>query len=200
MIPKGTKLLDILPEDAKKQYLAEKAGKKIEQATALKICRAFARELKTLGFKKATDKNLYREKEHIIEFVSIHKYTFGPCFRLEPSIRVKNDPLEFLALTGICSDGASYEGCPSVYFHDIEYTENEDSFSICVKRMMQYINEVAEPWYKQWDDPINLIISDNSPLKVDEKSYLSNSIEGKGDPNAIAYSQKLFKIKVNTFE
>ena len=85
-------------------YLAGRRDlKRIERSNAGKVLRRFAKQLSRMGYHRRST-YFARETGQIIQFLHLHKFTFGPKFRMHVCIRVLNETLDFVALTGITNE------------------------------------------------------------------------------------------------
>ncbi|WP_444898463.1 hypothetical protein ACJJIX_15950 [Microbulbifer sp. VAAC004] len=160
--------------------------KKLERSNADKILRRFAKEIKKLGFSRTKPTFFVRESGLIVEFVHIHKYTFGPCFRMHVCIRVLNESLDFIALAGPTERELS-EG---VRF---DFGEEIDSVERCAKIMSDFVVHYAEPWFLKWSDR-TLLLEHNSPLNDTQKIALEAALKGKSNSKNVETSKTLLKI------
>jgi hypothetical protein len=72
-------------------YLAGRRDlKPIERSNAGKVLRRFAKQLLPLGYRRKST-FFAREAGHIIQFLHLHKFSFGPNFRMHVCIRVLNE-------------------------------------------------------------------------------------------------------------
>ncbi|MGX5200838.1 hypothetical protein [Aliikangiella sp. IMCC44632] len=186
MIKKGTKLLELLNEEQKEKYLKEKQAKKLEQSNGQKILRRFANKIKELGFVRTKPTFFVRDRDYTLEFIHVHKFSFGPYYRIHVCIRVKNDSRDFIALQGPIDK----ELLSGVTF---EFDENEGSIELCASKMAFFVKEEAEEWYENWQD-VNCLLEDTSPLGDSEKDSLKDALEGKNDLDRVKLSMGLLKI------
>ena len=186
MIKKGIKLLDLLNEEQKEKYLNERQAKKLEQSNGQKVLRRLANKIKELGFSRTKPTFYTREREHVVEFIHVHKFSFGPYFRVHVCIRVKNDSRDFIALLGPIDK----ELLSGVKF---EFDETTDSIDLCASKMAQFVKEEAEGWYAKWIDH-SALLEESSPLGETEKDSLKEAIEGNVDLDRVNLSMELLKI------
>ncbi|MEI8665498.1 hypothetical protein P4S81_12480 [Pseudoalteromonas sp. B28] len=186
MIPKGSKLLDHLSPDEKVKYLEEREAKKIEQANAQKVLRRFTKHIKSLGYIRTKPTFWVREQTNIVQFIHIHKYTFGPCFRIHTCLRPHNSSLEFIALTGPTEKELS----SNVSF---EYTNKTDSIDQCAIKMSSFVQRQSEEWYEKWSRPSSLIGA-LSPLNEKDQSGFKQSLEGNSNSKWVRRTKDLLKI------
>ena len=144
--------------------------KKKERSKADKVLRRFAKEVKALGFIRTKPSFFTREKGAVIEFIHIHKYTFGPYFRMHFCFRVLNDPKEFISLSGLTEKELAEEG-------SFDFGEDLASVEQCAKNMGAFVLQYAEPWFTSFENADRLL-SESSPLYEEEKAALKSAIAG----------------------
>ncbi len=185
---KGTKLIDHLTPENKKEYLKKRKLKIVERSNADKVLRRFANRIKMYGFIRTKPTYFVRESELVVEFIQIHKYSFGPCFRVQTCIRVLNDSREYIALNG----PSETDFKPTKYKFD--YEQSIESVEACAKIMENFVKNKSVPWYKKWNDRKSLL-QENSPLDDQAKLYLKEAIQGKTVDAHVVLSRNLLKIK-----
>ncbi len=167
--------------------------KKAERLGRDKVLRSFARQLNPLGFSRTKPTIFTRVCPYWIEFGHIHKFSFGPYFRVHLGIRVIADIEGSLALNGLCSD----EIPDWMYFlvdhrkYDFDYDDSPASIEECVKQLLRFWNKVAEPWFTKWQDPKRLLKSAKSPLSPAAKRALTDLLEGESCINSNEITNKL---------
>ena len=175
----------VMPEsDEAEKFLARhRESKAIERSSAGKIIRKVSRGLKSRGFSRRST-FFSREKDHIIQFVHIHKYSFGRCFRVHVGLRVLNDPKQRIALNGISSNEHPH------YRTSIIFGATDDSLDACAKEVLAYVTGVAEPWFDQQTG--RALLSKGSPLYPDERVALAAALRGESDEGNVLLSKSLF--------
>jgi hypothetical protein len=164
-------------------YLAQRREpKRIERSNAGKVLRRFAKQLKLKGFHRKST-HFARESGHIIQFLHLHKFSFGPHFRMHVCIRVLNDPSHVVALSGITNDACK-----------LSFEDNEASLNACATQMVAFVSEVAEGWFSQWTE--QALIGPYSPIPLDARHALIRALEGKADPANIAQSRILLGLAI----
>lgn len=173
-------------DDETRQELAlHRERKAIERSNAGKVLRKVAKHLKALGFaRKSTF--FAREKGHVIEFLHVHKFSFGPCFRVHACLRVLNDSKSHASLNGISSDDDAH------YRMSIEYGNDEESIAKCADEMLSYVSQVAEPWFQAQSHDV--LLGSGSPLYPNEREALSAALKGESDASRIALSRSLLSV------
>jgi hypothetical protein len=186
MIKKGTKFIDLMNEEEKLSYLHGKQQKNTERSNTQKVLRLFAKKIKELGFDRTKPTFFVRESDFVIEFLHLHKFSFGPCFRMHICIRVLNDTRSFVALSG----PSEKELDSTVSF---DFDDSKESIEGCATNMAEFVVTHVEPWFQQWAKG-EALLNDNSPLHDDDKVSLREALNGKAEEKNIELSKQLFKI------
>ncbi|WP_444921578.1 hypothetical protein ACJJID_03965 [Microbulbifer sp. CnH-101-G] len=160
--------------------------KKLERSNADKVLRRFTKEIKKFGFSRIKPKFFVRESGLIVEFLHIHKYTFGPCFRMHICIRVLNESLDYIALAGPTERELSEDA-------RFDYGGEIDSVEHCAKVMSDFVVHYAEPWFLKWSDR-TLLLEHNSPLYDDQKIALEAALKGESISQNVEMSKSLLKL------
>ena len=186
VIPKGSKLLDLLPDEEKVKYLAAKQEKKIEKSNAQKVFRRLNNMIKKIGFIRKGN-SFARESTYVAHVIHFHKYTYGPCFRMHVFMRVLNDPTDFIALNGLHSEELRS------WQQKFKYENSEESIIRCAELMCQAIEEVAVPWFAS----ANLERLDLEKHLLTESGYaaLQAALAGNSDIVNVNRSRKLLGLK-----
>ncbi|PTU30565.1 DUF4304 domain-containing protein [Stenotrophobium rhamnosiphilum] len=146
-----------------------------------KILRLFAKAMAAEGF---TRKSTWfcRERGHVVQFLHVHKFSFGPDFRIHVCIRVLNDPRSFIALLGISSDEDKQRP-------NFQFESNQESLKDCAQRMAEYIHSVGLPWLESCT--LKALLAPTSVLPEAERQALRAALDGKAQPENITASRKL---------
>ena len=160
--------------------------KKLERSNAGKTLTRFTNHIKSLGFKRVKPTFWIREKELFVEFIHIHKYTFGPYFRIHTCIRPYNNSFSSVALSG----PTEKELKPEVSF---EYDTTIESVEQCATKMASFVQRYSEAWFTKWAEPSSLLEPD-SPLYADQIEELKQAIEGNVNPKWVKLTKELLKI------
>lgn len=116
-------------------------AKKRERGNAAKIMQKFAVKLRALDLSRKKQSNWFaREANQVAHFVHIHKFTFGPCFRVHLGIRILNESRESIALNG-----------PHASTKDMEYVDEAGSLEHCAEAMFRYVQEDGQHWFSSQD-------------------------------------------------
>jgi hypothetical protein len=160
--------------------------KKLERSNADKVLRRLTNHIKTLGYVRTKPTFWVREKAHVVEFIHIHKYSFGPYFRIHTCLRPFNASLEFIALVGPTENELSQD-------ISFEYAENIESVEQCAIKMASFIQRHSEAWYKKWSEP-KALVGASSPLDEQHKEDLRRALEGNVNPTRVKLTRELLKI------
>lgn len=147
-----------------------------ERSNAGKVMRRLAKQLKSHGFSRRST-FFSRERGHVIQFLHIHKFSFGPCFRMHVGFRVLNESSPDVALNGI-------------HQSSFEFLESDESLSLCAQEMLRYVIEVAEPWLGT--QTYSVLLSSSSPLYPNQKEALAAALRGEIDEYNVSLSRSLF--------
>lgn len=160
--------------------------KKLEKSNCDKVLRRFTNHIKPLGFKRVKPSFWVRDKEHFVQFLHIHKYTFGPYFRIHTCIRPFNASFQAVALIG----PTEKELQPDISF---EYEEAKESVEQCATKMASFVQRYSESWYSKWSEPKSLL-SCESPLDEGHKNELKQALEGNVNSQWVKLTKELLKI------
>ena len=131
-----------------------------------------------------------RSKEHVVEFVHLHLFTFAPAFRAHCGIRVLNDRLDAPALNGPDSDSTP-SGAKRAY--SLEFTDDEKSLDRCADAIARWCGDVAEPWFASFAS-VEMLLAPGSPLQDCQRVDLEISRRGEADPEAVRLSKQLLGV------
>ncbi|MDM3872023.1 hypothetical protein QSV34_11760 [Porticoccus sp. W117] len=160
--------------------------KKLERSNADKVLRRFAKHIQAFGFVRTKPAYFVREAGPVIEFIHIHKYSFGPCFRMHLCIRVLNEPMDFIALAGP-TERELLEDVRFEFGADIAAVES------CANVMGDFVFNYAEPWFQKWTDR-EALLEEDSPLYDDQKMALQLALAGESNCMNVELSKLLLKI------
>ena len=160
--------------------------KKLERSNADKVLRMLTNQIKALGFMRTKPTIWVREREHLVQFIHIHKFTFGPFFRIHTCVRPLNSELEFVALFGPIEQELNE-------LARFEYSEEPSSIEKCASAMSQFISTCSEEWYSTHGTSTALL-SSQSVLDAQEQMSLRESLDGKSKASNIERTRFLLKI------
>jgi hypothetical protein len=106
--------------------------KKQESRDAQKVLRLLAKKLQPLGFERTKPTFFVRPGNVLLEFVHVHKYTFGPRFRLHLGVRVRFDQFVAQALNGPAFDGAPGTNEPGAQAR-FNYRSDVETIAACAE-------------------------------------------------------------------
>jgi hypothetical protein len=163
--------------------------KRRESLDAQKVLRLLGKALAPLGFTRTKPSFFTRPGDLVVEFIHIHKYTFGPTFRLHLGIRVLNDAKEDgMHLNGPQIDGV-LNAATSRYTARFEYGQDAESIAACAALMAETVRLQAEPWFASMRPARQLLESTKSPLSRQSKDALRIAMSGTFNAEAIAISR-----------
>jgi hypothetical protein len=141
---------------------------------AQKVLRLLAHRLKSIGFERTKSSFFTRPQPWVIEFIHLHKYTFGPYFRTHLGIRVQSDVWSAVALNGPTADVAYGEG--GSWARRFEFAPDPASLHKCTNDLADYLSTDGLSWFESVRDPNFLLTAADSPLYDQEKIALSASV------------------------
>ena len=150
--------------------------KKQESRDAQKVLRLLDKELRQLGFKRTKPSFFIRSGKYVLEFVHVHKYSFGPAFRVEFGIRVRSDNFSAAHLNGPSSSGRVRAEPSSRPRDDFTYAPDEATWAECAAAMYHYVSQEGVPWFASVSD-VGILISPNSPLAKSDIAALKRELE-----------------------
>ncbi len=166
--------------------------KSVERSCHGKILRRVAKLLAPLGFRRAKVTFFVRRQKWVVEFIHLHKYRFGPSYRIHLGIRVLNDVFPAQALNGPDSHAYTCPGSPNGSRYNLDFESDQDSFERCAAEICRWCSEVGVPWFKRFQEPRVLLTDPVSPLREDVKARLLMAIRGDSDPDAVQASLLMF--------
>jgi len=139
------------------------AEKKQQSKNAQLVRRLLAAKLESLGFAHTKPSFFTRSASYVIEFVHVHKYTFGPSFRLHLGVRVRSDDFDAAHLNGPCADGI--DGGPGDTDLDrFEFTSAPADIESCARAMAIYVSTTGTDWFESLKELPTLLAPGSSPL------------------------------------
>jgi hypothetical protein len=166
---------DNLPPELQK-YLPDRERSKRLRSAAGKVMRAFAQGIQPLGFTRRSTFFFKGATAYVVPFIHVHKYSFGPSFRVHACIRVLNDPTPFLGLNGIAD---------SSYVAPFDFAEEPRSIAQCADEMVRYVRDVAEPWFGQ---RLEMLVEAEGLLGSAARQALREALAGQADAEAVTRS------------
>lgn len=167
--------------------------KKLEKTNADKVKRKVAVLLKDYGFSRTKPTFYTKLLNDRIEFVHLHKFTFGPFFRVHMGIRFLCDEFEAAALNGPDSDSYKYANKNII----MAYSSKEESMDRCAVEILNFVKQVGFTWFEKWRKS-EVILS--SPISHDETRLLEayrKSLIGDLDEQISNNSLRILGIRKN---
>ena len=158
--------------------------KKQEARDAQKVLRLLAKRLQPLGFDRAKPTFFVRPGHVLLGFVHVHKYTFGPRFRLHLGVRVRFDQFVAQALNGPAFDGAPGTNEPGAQAR-FNYRSDVETIAACAEAMAQTVKTAGNQWFDAMSNPEQLLSiyrSPTTPISIDTMELALN------DPRAVVTS------------
>ena len=166
--------------------------KSVERSCHGKVLRLVASLLAPLGFQRAKSTFFIRRHQWVVEFIHLHKYRFGPFYRVHLGIRVLNDVFSAPALNGPDSHAYTSTESPNGTQYKLDFGPDQASIERCSAEIHRWCSEVGVPWFFQFHDSHALLTDAASPLGENEKARLRLAIAGESDPDAVSASSLLF--------
>jgi hypothetical protein len=162
--------------------------KKIETQLSNQIKSKLAKLFIEYDFKRSKSTFYTRALEDRIEFIHIHKFSFGPMFRIHIGIRFLCDPFDSIALNGLDSDSfrAGF---------DLSYTDDSISLELCAANIFKWYEKNGEVWFQKWRSLKMLMESKESPLSENVKEQYHNALMGRQNSEVYKQSLRLLGIK-----
>jgi hypothetical protein len=161
--------------------------KNTERADKERILTLVGKRIRAINFTRTRRTTFYtREKPIWIEFVHLHKFTFGPEFRAHLGIRILNDPTPRAALNGPAfapNVGSQY--CFS-------YDQGPESLERCAVGISGWVRELGQPWFLKWRQPSDLLEAEDSPLSDTAKAGLRDALANRVNPTFVSISRHVF--------
>ena len=152
--------------------------KSLERSLARRIIRSSFRSLREDGFVHSKPTFAVRPMEYIAAFVHVHKFSYGPMFRLHFGIRVLNDPFEAVALNGPALEHAG------------KYSTQEESIERCIGDLERFIRSEGLPWLARYSD-IDVLLASKIPLKERDRVALKAHLAGNASTESIEQTSAL---------
>jgi hypothetical protein len=151
------------------------AEKKQESRDAQKVLRLLSKELRSIGFERTKPTFFTRSGRFVLEFVHVHKFTFGPSFRVHLGIRVRSDEFAAAALNGPHSDAILDPATSSPY--RFSFSTSPADLALCSSAMATFVVTEGLPWLSAVDDLAKLLQPGPSPLAASAIAALAREVE-----------------------
>jgi hypothetical protein len=161
---------------------------KLERNNKEKVLRRVAKILGKSGFRRSKTTFFTRVALPVVEFVHLHKFTFGPLFRVHLGIRVVNDPFVAVALNG--PQSSSVIG-PDGRKREFVYGESEEALDRCANDIGLFVVDAAEPWFAMHRDLHSLASSPESPLSDQAREALLRAKLGATEEQFLSQTRAL---------
>lgn len=161
--------------------------KLLEKKYSNRVKSELGKKLKPYGFMRTKPTFYIRLTEDRIEFIHIHKFSFGPSFRVHIGARFYCDGFEAVALNGIDSDGFQRQ-------YHLYYGKSEESVMKCVEGIMEFVQIEGFRWFDYWKDSVRLLNEEGSPISRFKNEYLKFQA-GENDSEKETLSRVLLGIK-----
>ncbi len=159
--------------------------KKQESRDAQKVLRLLAKKLKSLGFERTKPTFFTRSGPYVLEFLHVHKFTFGPTFRVHFGVRVRSEIFAAAHLNGPDSDSIVDPKMPDLRRYRFSFTPNEASWESCAEAMLECVATEGLHWFASLANPTSLLSSE-SPLSLSAISALQRELE---EPSRVQVSK-----------
>lgn len=160
----------------------------VKRRLAEQVRREFDRRIGSAGFVRSKPTFWVRPRLHVVEFIHLHLYKFGPCFRAHLGIRVLNDDFVAPALNGPDSHSCWTNGKP-----DYPLDFDDAKIGECVGGLFAFYTNIGAPWFERFGSPESLLKAE-SPLRDSERTHLEKSLRGAGDSSSITLSKRLLGV------
>jgi hypothetical protein len=153
--------------------------KKLEGRHAQKVLRLLAQRLNSFGFARTKASFFTRSRPWVIEFVHVHKFRFGPAFRVHLGIRVRNEHFPAAHLNGPAAENfpVAARGDPAVSFR---FDSDPRSLDSCATAMAGFVEAEGLAWFEAFRCPESLLSSE-SPLAPAAQTDLRRALEDPGE-------------------
>ena len=149
------------------------------------MLRLLAKKLTKLGFERTKPTFFTRNTQHVLEFVHVHKFTFGPSFRVHFGLRVRSDDFPAAHLNGLSSEQIADATSPNRRRYRFEFDTYEASWELCAEEMYQCTSEEGMQWFGSMNDTA-ILLSSASPLTTGAKAALRWELE---NPSSVQSSE-----------
>jgi hypothetical protein len=166
---------------------------KAKRRFAEAVRRQLSVSLAPFGFRRAKTTFWIRPREHAIEFVHLHLFSFAPAFRVHLGIRVLNDSFSAAALNGLSSHDGWYSVSGRREF-SFEFDESAEGQSTCASELARFYVNVGEPWFERFGDFSLLVSAEGSPLDVAARDALVRALKGQSNSANVLTSRALLGV------
>jgi hypothetical protein len=146
-----------------------------------------------IGFRRARTTFWIRPREHVIEFMHLHLFSFAPAFRVHLGIRVLNDSFSAAALNGLSSHDGWY-GVAGSREYSFDFDESAQSQFTCASELARFCLNVGEPWFERFRDFSLLLSAQGSPLNISARGALVDALRGQANSANVHASRTLLGV------
>lgn len=152
---------------------------------AQKVLRLLAKKLKLLGFERTKPTFFTRTGRYVVEFVHVHKFTFGPMFRVHFGVRVRSDAFTAAHLNGPCSDEMADPAVPDRRRYELTFAPDEASWELCAAAILQCVSTEGVAWFASLENE-RALLAPGAPLPPAARAALQRELE---DPSCALVSE-----------
>ena len=160
--------------------------KKQEARDAQKVLRLLAKRLQPLGFDRAKPTFFVRPGHVLLGFVHVHKYTFGPRFRLHLGVRIRFDKFVAQALNGPAFDGEPGPNEPDAQGR-FNYRSDAETIAACAEAMARTVETAGNQWFDAMNNPEQLLSIYRSPATPISMETMKRAFD---DPGTVVTSDE----------
>lgn len=165
------------------------AEKRQESRDAQKVLRLLSKELRPIGFERTKPTFFTRSGRFVLEFIHVHKFTFGPSFRVHLGVRVRSDEFAAAALNGPHSDEIVDPTTSNPY--EFSFSTSSADLALCSSAIATFVVTQGLPWLSALDDLTKLLLPESSPLTTSAIAALAREVE---DPTVAVASAATRKV------
>jgi hypothetical protein len=165
--------------------------KKIESSNGEKVKRRVGKLLKEHGFLRTKSTFYTRLCDDRIEFIHLHKFTFGPIFRVHIGIRFLCDCFDSVTLNGPDSDRYRYNK-----EYSMRFWKEEETLDRCANDILNFVKTIGFDWFDKWKDNNFLLNSSESPLETNLMEQYLNMKSELINKGICSKSYELLGIKI----
>ena len=144
-------------------------------------------ELRAFGFERTKPTFFTRLQRWIVEFVHLHKYTFGACFRAHLGVRVRNESFAAAALNGPTEDLTRSDN--DAIARNFEFTPKLASMRECGHAINSCVAAEGLAWFELFHEPNRPLTEASPSLHEQQRLALSNALSG-GNPLATSHATR----------
>jgi len=166
---------------------------------AQKVLRLLAKKLRFLGFERTKPTFFTRPSRYVLEFVHVHKYSFGPSLRVHFGIRVRSDDAPAAHLNGPSSDAIPDPAVPGRRLYSFAFDASEGGQLSCAEAMYRCVALHGLAWFESMAEPLNLLAVD-SPLHQDAGAALQQELSNPSMTKVSDATQRVLNAATGPYE